>query len=292
MVLLLQVPRTNDKKELAAEQMFASLNGLLTMPATKLFQSTVRERLSFEIAVLKRRIGFYVWVPNYLKSFVEEQIYAQYPNVQISDVPDYTMDVEQRFESTLVTELKLTTPDTLPIKTFQSFEVDPLAAITATLAKFEEGEEAWIQLVMRPAPGNWHKKSERYIAGLRGKSSSSTSGLLSALWAPPATKTEAAKMTEYEQTRATAAEEKSQKLAFEAQVRIVYRGQTPMHQAKLRMQSIVASYKQFNTTYLNGFEQKRIIDDPLLVGYYKAREFNKRGFILNIEEVATLYHLP
>jgi hypothetical protein len=291
-VLLLQVPRTNDKKELAAEQMFASLHGLLTIPATKLMQATVRERLSFEIAVIGKRIGFYVWVPNYLKSFVEEQIYAQYPSVQISEVPDYTMNVERAFTNTLVTEMRLTTADVLPIKTFQSFEVDPLAAITATLAKFEEDEEAWVQLVIRPANANWHKKSERYIAGLRGKTAGSTTGLLGALWAPPAGKVETVKITEYEQVRATGAEEKSQKLAFETSVRIVYRGEAPLPQAKLRMQSIVASYKQFNTTYLNGFEQKRIMDDPYLVGLYRAREFNKHGSILNIEEVATLYHLP
>jgi hypothetical protein len=62
-VLLLQVPRTNDKKELAAEQMFASLHGLLTFPSHKFLQPTVRDRISFEVAVLKNRIGFYLWVP-------------------------------------------------------------------------------------------------------------------------------------------------------------------------------------------------------------------------------------
>ena len=289
-VLLLQVPRTNDKKELAAEQMFASLHGLLTMPASKLFQATLRERLSFEIAVLARRIGFYVWVPNYLKSFVEEQVYAQYPTVQISEVPDYTISTDQTFSSTLVTEMKLSAPDALPIKTFQSFEVDPLAAITATLAKFEENEEAWIQLVMRPAASNWHKKSEHYIAGLKGKGSGPS--MIGTIWGSSTGKTDAAKITEYEQTRAGGAEEKSQKLAFESTVRIVYRGQGPLPQARLRMQSIVASYKQFNTTYLNGFEQKRISEDPALVELYRARKFDKRGVILNIEEVATLYHLP
>ncbi len=63
-VLLLQVPRTNEKKELAAEQLFASLHGLL-MGGTK--KKSYREHLSFEIAVQNRRIGFYVWVPEYLK---------------------------------------------------------------------------------------------------------------------------------------------------------------------------------------------------------------------------------
>ena len=293
-VLLLQVPRTNEQKELAAEQMFASLHGLLTLPVDRssfFGPTSKRERLSFEIAVINKRIGFYVWVPDYLKGFVEEQIYAQYPAVQISEVPDYTMTEEKQFPTTLVTELKLVTNDVLPIKTFQSFEVDPLAAITATLAKFDEDEEAWVQLLVKPAASDWHHKSERYLAKLR-VSKTSTSGLLTALWAPLETKTEATKLAEHEQLRASNAETKSQKLAFETQIRIIYRGKAQEQEAKLRLQSIVASYKQFNTTYLNGFETKRVINDPLLVTAYQARDFVHKGFSLNIEEVATLYHLP
>jgi hypothetical protein len=290
--LLLQVPRTNDKKELAAEQMFASLFGLLTIPAHGLFQTTIRERISFEIAVVKRRIGFYVWVPTYLKSYVEEQMYAQYPSVQISEVPDYTMTPDEGFQSILVTELKLTGLEVLPIKTFQSFEVDPLAAITATFAKFEADEEAWVQLTIRPAAQHWHRKSERYIAKIKGGSKTNMVGLVSALWTPPTPKTDSNKPTEYESVRAKAAEDKSQKLAFESQLRIVYRGSGDLHQARLRLQSIIASYKQFNTTYLNGFEHKRIMADPHVLGLYRTRAFNRRGYILNIEEVATLCHLP
>jgi hypothetical protein len=291
-VLLLQVPRTNEKKELAAEQMFASLHGLLTLPSHKRFQSTMRERLSFEIAVLKKRIGFYVWVPEYLKSFVEEQIYAQYPTVQISEIEDYSTNDEAHYGTVLTTEMKFTANEALPIKTFQSFEVDPLAAITATLSKFEADEEAWIQMVMKPATGNWHRKSERYISSLRGSGKSSTKGLLGALWAPPETKTEAVKLTEYESARAGAAEEKSHKLAFEAVIRIVYRGNVPAPQAKLRLQSIIASYKQFNTTYLNGFEQKKITELPAHLSAYQSRNFVKAALLFNIEEMATLFHLP
>ena len=291
-VLLLQVPRENEKKELAAEQMFASLYGLLTLPSQKIFAPVKRERLSFEIAVLKRRIGFYVWVPNYLKGFVEEQIYAQYPSVQISEIPDYAMNPEVEYMTTLTTEMKFTGPDMLPIKTFQSFEVDPLASITATLAKFTDEEEAWIQLVVRPAPEKWHRRSENYIANIKRGGGPKMTGLLSVLWAPPEIKEAAIKPVEYDQTRAASAEEKSQKLAFEVAVRVVYRGNVPMPQARLQMQSIVASYKQFNTTYLNGFMQQKIADDPRIMALYRAREFNRTGLLLNIEEMATLYHLP
>src|SRR6185312_8918885 len=160
----------------------------------------------------------------------------------------------------------------------------------ATLAKFEADEEAWVQLLIRPAASNWHKRSERYIAKVHGGGSKSTmTGLVGALWAPPEVKTESAKPAEYEQVRAKGAEEKSQKLAFETSVRIAYRGNVPSQQARLRMQSIVASYKQFNSTYLNGFEPRKITTDPKLLAQVRARTFNKRGFIFNIEEVATLY---
>jgi len=296
-LLLLQVPRTNDKKELAAEQMFASLHGLLIFPTEKRFQPPKRERVSFEIAVLKRRIGFYVSVPKYLKDFVEEQIYAQYPTVQISEVEDYAKAGGNITQQTHVSEMRLIANDALPIKTFQSFEVDPLAAITATLAKFEENEEAWIQLVLQPASTNWHKRSEKYISGLRGGSSGggNVGTLFSALWAPPdnaAGGGQAAKLTEYETARASGAEDKSHKLAFEACLRIVYKGNVPPDQARLRLQSIVASYKQFNTTYMNGFEQANSSSDGISLLQYQRRTLGKKYLTLNIEEIATLYHLP
>ncbi|HXR49503.1 MAG TPA: DUF87 domain-containing protein, partial [Verrucomicrobiae bacterium] len=293
-VLLLQVPRTNDKKELAAEQMFASLHGLLTFPSQKMFQPDRRVRVSFEIAVINRRIGFYVCVPRYLVGFVEEQIYAQYPMVQISEVADYAQ-ADEVPQGSLVTEMKLSANDALPIKTFQSFEVDPLAAITATLAKFTEDEQAWVQLIVQPASKNWHKKSERYIGTLRGGrgGGSLAGGLFSALWAPPDNSgTAAPKLTEYDQARASGAEDKSHKLAFETSLRIVYKGNVSPQEAELRLQSIIASYKQFNTTYLNGFQQTKLASDAALLERYRKRALGKRPLLLNIEEVATLYHLP
>lgn len=289
-LLLLQVPRTNDKKALAAEQMLASLHGLLTLPAVSTFSGPVRERISFEIAVVNKRIGFYVWVPKYLKDFVAEQIYAQYPSVQISEVEDYSQP-SQDHQTILTTDLQMTSNDVLPIKTFQSFDVDPLAAITATLAKFDDNEEAWVQLIMRPASSQWQRKTEQYLSGIKsGKTK--TTGMLQALWTPPEATTTPPKLTEFQQAQATGADTKSQKLAFEAVLRVVYRSHSSETQARLRMQSIIASYKQFNSTYLNGFEQGKLTALEAIPENYFDREFAKARYIMNIEEVATLYHLP
>lgn len=289
-LLLLQVPRTNDKKALAAEQMLASLHGLLTLPATSGWGEPTRERISFEIAVINKRIGFYVWMPKYLKDFVAEQIYAQYPTVQISEVEDYTAN-EKSYGTVLATDMQVVASEVLPIKMFQSFDVDPLAAITATLAKFEDDEQAWVQLILRPASSSWQKKSESYLKGIKS-SKTKTTGMLQALWAPPEATTTAKQLTEYEQTQVSGAQEKSQKLAYEAVLRVVYRSNTSETQARLRMQSIIASYKQFNTTYLNGFKQGRMLTEPTLPETFEERQFGRDRYTLNIEEVATLYHLP
>jgi len=295
-LLLLQVPRTNDKKELSAEQMFASLHGLLSSQkqSTGFFNETSGEAISFEIAVINKRIGFYVWVPEYLKSYVEEQIYAQYPTVTVTEVEDQVQGSGSKHINVLASELKLTGHSALPIKTFQNFEVDPLAAITATLAKFKDDEEAWIQLVIRPAGRNWHKDSEKYVSSIRGnKSSASPLDLINKILYPSANSSESSgKISDSQQTRAAGAEGKAQKLAFEAVLRIMYKGNGTMQDAKLRLQSIIASYKQFNTTYLNSLDQGKISTSEADIIKFRQRAISKKSLIFNIEEVATLFHLP
>jgi hypothetical protein len=91
-LLLIEVPKDNEKKELSAEQMFASLHGILR-PKSELIPKRARlqEHVSFEIVSRLNSIQFYVWTPKHLKDFVESQIYAQYPTVQIKEGPaDYS----------------------------------------------------------------------------------------------------------------------------------------------------------------------------------------------------------
>lgn len=293
-VLLLQVPRNNEKKELAAEQMLAAIHGLLTKQANGLFSSVRHDSISFEIAVVQGRINFYVWCPTRLKQYVQDQIYAQYPNVHISEVEDYSKDLKQGSQY-VSTELRLTAPDPLPIKTFPSFEVDPLAAITASLAQFAEDEDAWIQVVVRPAQSGWYKKSEQFAQGIRGGGATKGSyvGLLGALSTPPEQKDgQGPKLAEHESAKASAAEEKSHKLAYSATVRIVYGGKNSPTHAQMRLQSIVAGFKQFNSTYLNGFVASKTSSKPIGVANYQKRSLAGKTMTLNIEELASLYHLP
>src|SRR5690349_44152 len=152
-LLILEIPKANDKKELAAEQLFASLHGILRDASELKLNKGIQEHMSFEIASVNGQIRFYVWVPKSLQSFVEGQIYSQYPTVQIHAAEEDYVAHERRHSVIYTGEVTLTASEFLPIKTFQSFEVDPLAGITGTLAKLEStGEEVWIQILVRPIP--------------------------------------------------------------------------------------------------------------------------------------------
>lgn len=302
-LLILEIPRTNDKQELAAEQMFASLHGILRSKRELAAQGGLQEHISFEFAAIGKQIRFYVWVPKYLQNFVEGQIYAQYPTVQIHEAEEDYAARELTQEVKYTAELGLIDDEVLPIKTFQSFEVDPLAAITATLAKLEDqNEEMWIQVLARPIPDDWHRKASSYASRVkngRGKRSDAfgtaiyiLGQMLEALWKPPEDKAKTApEISERDKGRISEVEKKSTKLGYQVKVRIAYLGNEATT-ARLRMQAIVGTFKQFNSTNLNGFQQKNATLDPEGIAQYRSRFFIDHGYVLNIEELASVYHLP
>lgn len=298
-LLLLEIPRTNDKKELAAEQMFAALHGILK-PYKELWrEGLMQDHISFEIASIDKRIRFYVWVPSDLKTFVEGQIYAQYPSAQIHELVEDYASRELIQPVIYTTELALTDHETIPIKTFTSFEVDPLASITATLAKLEEpNEEMWVQVIVRPISDDWHKKGVKEIGKIKGVKNSLALGsvfsqAISALAKPPTydSPSTVKELSERDKSRIKAIEEKGNKLGFQVKVRLLYAGNSEAT-AKLRMQAMVGTFKQFNSTNLNGFQSKYASFDRIKLAEYRARHFIDKGFILNIEELASLYHFP
>ncbi len=302
-LLMLEIPRTNDKQELAAEQLFASLHGILRDKEQLKNNGGVQEHLSFEIVSTGGQIRFFVWVPKFLQSFVEGQIYAQYPSVQIYRMNDDYVDARSKYPVQYMAELELTEDDALPIKTFDSFEVDPLAGITGTLAKLnpDNSEELWIQILTRPVADNWHKKSDDWVSKI--KSGKKSSGFIDWVWLgqallaavrPPEGSTEtpaAPELSERDKTRIAKAEEKATKLGYEVKIRLAYLGQEQIN-ARLNMQALVGTFKQYNSTNLNGFKLTGGTFKSEDMDKYKMRQFADHGFILNISELASVYHLP
>ncbi len=58
------------------------------------------------------------------------------------------------------------------------------------------------------------------------------------------------------------------------------------------MQAIVGTFKQYNSTNLNGFKMSKASFEKESLSAYRSRSFNDNGYILKIEELASVFHLP
>ncbi len=304
-VLSILVPKENEKKPVAAEQLFASLHGIFRT------ENKFQDQVSFEIVSKDKYIQFYVFLPEYLKDFVEGQIYAQYPDVEIYQVPDYTKEDFTDY-SVAATHIKLAKPEVYSIKTFASFEVDPLAAITAVMSKVDEDEQIWIQIIIRPVSDAWQIRGISHVAAVRAGSSGESFkiknigkillGLISEIFKslffssnPEASSGGVgggeAKLSGPEEEALKEIERKSTKLGFATKIKIVSLSKN-QYKSRTKLESVVGALKQFSTTNLNSFEAGKITTSLTTVTNYRKRSFYNEGYILNIEELASLYHLP
>lgn len=294
-ILKIAIPVKNDKKALAAEQMFQSLHGILKGEKLSL------DHYSFEIFAANHGIYFVVACPNRYRPFLENQIYAQYPEAQINVVPDYA--VLHPMDKTAIIELGLSKDFFLPIRTFTSFEVDPLASITSAVSNLTPGFEVWIQLLARPIDNEWQVKGKEYVDKLKNQKDAEGNKK-----EPDSALVE----TFGDISR------KSDKVGFQFKIRIIAKGPDESI-VKSLVEDTEASFKQFQTTKLNSigkpkpkkknsiekyfdnlnkkitffFIGKRLGDKINSIQKYQLRYLDEREKnIANIEELASLYHLP
>ncbi len=317
MLLGIKVPKGSEKMPLAAEQMFAALHGLLRLHPED------QEHLAFEISGRPDGIFFYSWVPAELRSFVQGQIYAQYPNAEIKNVDDYASaeqlegQVSRSDLHTASAILRLSKEDYFPILTFPDFEVDPLAGITGALAEVGPDEQVWVQLLIRPVGDVWQEAGHAYVEEVR--SGASGGGINPADIAGDIFKelgnivvhmgrsffhpdlepygTEdygsgSVRLSSGQELMLESIERKLSRLGFESAVRVVAVGPTAVD-ARSRLRAAVASFRQFSSTQLNSFEASEIEEDNLAALLkYRHRTFPAQSSILTTEELASVFHLP
>jgi len=304
LIMQILVPRENEKASLAAEQMFASIHGILGS------NRRGEDVISFEIiSTEKEGIRFFVVAPQHLARFIEGQIYAQYPNADIEYVKDYTSSNEVEDEKEIFVtsgEIEMEKDSIFPIKTFRNFDVDPLAAITGAMSELNNHEKVWLQIIVRPISNIWQEKSKEYITAIKeGKSlggatfaelvSKLAKGVGDALNTDPNAKPaakEIVKLLPGQEEELSEIETKMLKVGFEFKIRVVTKSESKLRSEQL-LRDVVASFKQFTTAHLNNL----VYADSTQTGLEMYENFLKRnigddGDILNIEELASLYHLP
>ncbi len=286
-VLKITVPKQNDKGPIAAEQLFSSLHGIIQK------NHVAKSHFSFEIVAGIYGIYFIVITKRRYKQFVENQIYAQYPDAQILLINDYAKTLFRKDKrKSVFSEVGLARESFLPIKTFANFDVDPLASITSAISKLKQNEEVWIQFVIRPIDNTWQQKGKDYVESKKNTEEEKEK-----------------RFTSGESYEITEIENKNKKVGFQFVIRILSIANT-LNDAQQHAEDAEASFKQYQTSKLNTLTKKipskgfiHSISNLLLGKKKEDKLTSKQKFfnrflseteknVLNIEEVASIFHLP
>ncbi|HSX40137.1 MAG TPA: DUF87 domain-containing protein [Candidatus Saccharimonadales bacterium] len=269
-LLEIKTSRTGEETPEAMVQFLASLTNL-----KKRYFLLIRRGvpISFEIAVIDQLIHFYISIPVRYQSFIESQLTAQYPKSLIVKSNDYISEV---LETTTLCagQLKLSHSYLYPLKSYKDFkDVDPLSSVLGVLSKAQPGDSVAVQFLLVPVSNGWQSKGQHAAVDKHKDSSGTTVS-------NPYTKVIAEKIS-YN--------------GFKTAIRIGVSSQTKERSYQFLFE-IANSFSSFNNPSGNAFYFRRPIgwQKRRLI---KAMEKRSKYFmptkqILNVMEIATLYHFP
>lgn len=131
--------------------------------------------VSLEIGVIDQSVHFFISIPEKYRSFIESQLIAVYPKALITKAKDYLPDVLsatgnatsalsgiEPSHSLAVGQMKLSADPLYPLKTFSEFkDVDPMASLLGLLSKSQPQDKIAIQFLLRPIGNSWQARGER-----------------------------------------------------------------------------------------------------------------------------------
>ncbi len=287
----IRVPRGNEYEISLAEQMFANLYGIDGVKDGWKKWVTVNHAISFEIVGLPGEIRFYVYCPQKYADLVEKQVVGAYQDADIQVVQEYNIFKEGSKVS--YTSLVTTDEPYYPIKTHEDFKSDTLSSVLSSISKLQDGEGAIVQFVITPAGKDWQKAGQGFIEKVEKNNADPEK-----------------KRIHISQEQSQGISKKTSKVGFRTAIRIVTTSPS-QENADSHLNSIVGAFDQLANPGLNDFKKEKIdrlkerefVEDviyrkppmgaifPFLKKITPKKFFND-STILNIEELATLYHFP
>lgn len=270
--LLVALSKDNEIKIDAAEQMFASLHSLRDGGWFSFLKP--QEHIGFEIVALKEEIKFYVNVPRTLRDLVEKQIHGAYPGAKIEEHDEVNIFSEQG--KVAFSALHLKGANYFPLKTYKDLPTDGLSLLTSAMSKMSDGEGAILQILVQPEGDRWQKQGDSFVSSTKKKE------------ADPEKASYKSDPKELESI-----DNKTSRPGFRTSIRIVV--SSPQERtAQSHLNNIVSAFAQYTSPY-NSFEKTRIWVKQLFMIdmiYRYMPMFNRGSFILNSEELATIFHFP
>jgi hypothetical protein len=321
------------------------------------WQGAVWFWFSLEIVSIDGQVHFYIRTPTRVRSLIETQMYAQYPQAQVKAVEDYTLGVDEITPSSSWNawgcEFKLLKPEAYPLKTYvdfgldkdpkEEFKVDPISPLVEFFGSLQKGEQAWVQFVITPSKKTYHTKGTWF--GKHDWVAEARIQLLKFLESFTSTRQSADDPTHYGievrtpkhlERAVDRMNQKVSKLGFDTGIRVMYVAKKDVYTVN-RRKDIRLIFRQYDAPDINGLDRHNSTQGDAYSGVFPAstetvmflanrmlHEYRERSFfhlpmrhhlfnvhkipwplsgfvrayfhpvtfVLNTEELATLWHFP
>jgi len=258
--LLLKLPRNTEVTPEAAQTFLSTLTQINSVSSLKKLMGTKSQALALEIVLFDQQIRFQITCDSDLVPFVKTQIQSNYPLVIIEQTQDPLID--KKLE---VTKLSLSKGSYYPIATFESFQdIDPLSSILSVLSKGDPDEIGLVQFALEATSSSWQRKG--------------------ALYAERGTKNEDGSYSP--RSDANIINEKISYPGFKVTIRLAAN-------TKQTLRELTSSFGVFTRADGNKFSSKKTsqLKKKSALVYLLQRKVEDNQ-ILNIQELATAWHLP
>lgn len=257
-------------------------------------------------------------VADYVKEMphvMPNKTFDLYGNEQILKVPDsYPIRTYPMFEEAV-----------------EERRVDTISMLIEAMSRLKDDEQIWIQVMARPIGDEWKKAAEVIIAKMTGREEKKSAGyefpgfgvtlgeLVRSPFEHPALEANRKEergekqnfrilmLTPGQREVVEGIEKKIAKLGFETTIRVLYFDKRNAF-SRDNVASIMGYFRQFNTQNMNLFRPDKLTMTAAVHGlfvqlrlnwrkrlifeHYRDLVFNHHKSILNIEELATVYHFP
>lgn len=349
-VLEIKIPEEVPRLIQSMEQVFAGIHGMHDVITwkQKWFEGQYQLSLSLEIVSIGGEIHFFIRMPEPFRDLIESNIYAQFPDAEISQVEDYAKNVPQNIPNkewnVFGWDMVNSNKSPYPIRTYRAFEeapstpeekrITPLAGLLEGMTILKPGEQLWVQIRIMPVREEipWAKEGREIVAKIvkrpeKVKPKSMVGEAARVLISGKVPYGEEEKeapiippemrLTPGERDIVKGIEDKIAMVGYYTNIRCIYLGKRDVF-FKPKARVAFGFFKGISTENLNGlkpwkktfprvewFWSKRRV---YLRSRRTLRKYIKRvpplypkdlpypsengRFILNIEELATLFHFP
>lgn len=348
-LLAVDVPEDNEKDPKAFEQILIGFHGAhrtFNLMETY-FEGRIQEPLSLEIIGINGHVRFIIRTPAYFRDLIEANVYAQYPEAEITEVDDFSKYIPPHFPNEefdlFGIEFHLVKEDAIPIRTYKDFLADveekfydPMAGVTEMMGRLSAGEQTWLQIIITPVLDlKWTEAGKKIIDEMIERKVTKKEGLFERTFIkglhraqkevedslqvpesdqpheyPKKYEQESAMLflSEGEKDVVKAIDENISKIGYETKIRYIYVARKEMFNKKKGFSGIIGAMKQFHTYNLNSlrpdlrhdtsveyfkkWREDRIKERFLRVYQLRDPHEGHAPFILNVEELATIFHFP